>query len=130
LNISLGCGTSQEVNGNPFIGDRSKEWKSDDVIQVGMGEDDAVMESVFTQQLIPQAPDPGTRIHDNDLIILGSNLQTSGVSPISEVLRARYGYGTSCTVATYDHLPAPSSDLNAICYQTQVVKSQGNTVGW
>jgi hypothetical protein len=84
----LGCGTSQEVDGNAFIGDRFKEWKSDDVIQVRMGEDDAVLESVFTQQLIPQAPDSGTRIHDNDLIIPGSNLKTSGVSPIFEVLRA------------------------------------------
>jgi hypothetical protein len=122
----LGCWTSQEVNGNVFIGDRFKEWKSDDVIQVRMGEDDAILESVFTQQLIPQASNSGTRIHDNDLIILGSDLKTSGIASISEVLRARYGYGTSCAVATYDHLPAPSSDLDAICYQTQVTKSQGN----
>lgn len=68
------------------MGDRFEEWKSNDVIQMGMGEDDATLESIFTQQLISQAPNSRTRIHNNDLIILGSNLKTGGVSPILEVL--------------------------------------------
>ena len=122
----MGCWATQEVNGSPFIGDRFEEGKSDDVIQVGMGENDAILESIFAQELIPEAPNSRTRIHDNSLIILGSNLKTSGVSPVLEVLCARYGYRTSCSVATYDHLPAPYPDLDAICYQTQVTKSQGN----
>lgn len=68
------------------MGDRFEEWKSNDVIQMGMGEDDAIFESIFTQQLISQAPNSRTRIYNNDLIILASNLKTGGVSPILEVL--------------------------------------------
>jgi hypothetical protein len=38
------------------MGHRFEEWKPNDVIQMGMGEDDTILESIFTQQLISQAP--------------------------------------------------------------------------
>jgi hypothetical protein len=56
------------------MGHRFEERKANDVIQMGMGENDTILESIFPQQLISQPPNSGTCIHDNDLIILGSNL--------------------------------------------------------
>jgi hypothetical protein len=127
LDISLGGGTSQDVNGGLFMVDRFEERESDDVVQMGMGKNDAIFKTIFTQQLIPQSSNSGACVHDNDFVILTPNFKTSGVSPVFQVLFARNGYRTSCSIAANNHLPALSSDLHAVSYEIEALKSQGNT---
>jgi hypothetical protein len=109
------------------MGDGLEERKSNDVIQMGMGKNDAILQTIFTQQLIPQPSNSGACVHDNDFVILAPNFKTSGISPVFQVLFARNGYRTSCAIAAYDHLPALSSDLHAVSYEIEGLKSQGNT---
>jgi hypothetical protein len=109
------------------MGDGLEERKSNDVIQMGMGKNDAILQTIFTQQLIPQPSNSGACVHDNDFVILAPNFKTSGISPVFQVLFARNGYRTSCAIAAYDHLPALSSDLHGVSYEIEGLKSQGNT---
>ena len=58
------------------------------MIQVRVGENQVVVIPFFFDQAVSETPDSRTRIHNNDFIIPGADLDTGGVSPVFNVFRS------------------------------------------
>ena len=66
---------------------RFEKRKTHDVVPVGMGEDEMIVETAFFNQAVAQAADAGPGVHDNDIVTFRSNFNTGGVPAVFQVLR-------------------------------------------
>jgi len=71
-----------------------------------MGEKHRVGPLFFFDQPVAQPPNPGTGIHDNDVVVAGADFNARGVPSVLQVLSSGYRYGTARTPASNDH-PVP-----------------------
>jgi hypothetical protein len=51
-----------------------------------MGEDHVIGVTTFFHQAAAQSPYPRTRIHDDDVIVLGPDLQAGRITPVFNVV--------------------------------------------
>jgi hypothetical protein len=75
------------------------------VIPVGVGEDHVIRVPAFFHQAAAQSPYSGTRIHDNDAIVLGPDFNAGRVAPVFHDLFPRDGDGTPRPPDPDKHLP-------------------------
>ena len=66
--------------------DRLEEWKSQDVVQMGMGEKEVIVKPSLFDKPVPQSSYSRPCVHNNNLVILASYLETGGVAAVFEVL--------------------------------------------
>ena len=62
---------------------------------MGMGEKHGILMLLFSYELVAQSPHAGAGIDNDYLIIFCPDLQAGGISPVSQILLAGNGAGTS-----------------------------------
>ena len=88
-----------------------EERESQDVIPVAVGKDEMIFKTVFLDQAVSQLSNPGSGVDDQDMIALGSDLQTSGIPAILEIFISGDRNRTAGTPAFDLHLLPPEVHL-------------------
>ncbi len=70
LDVSLGGGASHQVNNGFGMVDGLKKGKSQNMIQVGVGENEVVMIPFLFQENVAQAPNSRSGVDNNDFVVL------------------------------------------------------------
>ena len=85
LDRRLSEGASEHVYFDGCRIDGFEKGKSEKMIPVGVGEKHGVVVTLFGQECIAQASDTRSRINNNDIIIIASDLDTGCIPPVFEI---------------------------------------------
>jgi hypothetical protein len=83
----LGEGASEHADPGVFEINGLEKGEPEEMVPMGMGKKHVVIAPSLRQQGIAQAPDSRTGIDNDDIIVLGPDLETCRVAPIFEVFR-------------------------------------------
>jgi hypothetical protein len=61
------------------------------MVIMGVGEDEMVLEALLLKKPVPETPDSRPRIHNDDLVVPGSDLDTGCVSTVFQIILTRDG---------------------------------------
>jgi hypothetical protein len=103
LEIALGSGASQEVNRRLRVIDGFEKGKPENMVHMGMGENDIVFKPFLLKQGIPQTSDSRPGIHNNNTIVLTPYLKAGGIPTVFEIGAARDRDRTPRAVASHNH---------------------------
>lgn len=68
--------------------DGLEEGKSQDVVQMGMGEKDVIVKLPLSEKPATQSSDSGPCVNNNDLVILASCIEAGGIAAVFDVFFA------------------------------------------